>query len=258
MIYRLMLASAAAAAMAFAAAGPAAAQGSASDQGWTGFYAGVNLGGVWGDTSANAHVVSGSGTTAIPPADIAAIAATPKSSSNKAGFSGGIEGGYDYQWGNNLLLGAETDFVSFDTRKTSTSTTPSVVTTAPQAVYTVNQSVHTDWLWTFRPRVGYVSGPWLLYGTVGVGVSNLRYELDYNDARGHVGAQQATNTKAGLVWGFGGGYRIMRNWSVKAEYLYADLGKLSSTASNANGYLNFETNTTVKANLIRVGLDYRF
>ncbi len=257
MIYRLMLASAAAAAMALAAAHPAAAQAPA-DQGWTGFYAGVNLGGVWGDTSANAHVVSGSGTTRIPAADIAAIASTPKSSSNHAGFSGGIEGGYDYQWGSNLLLGLETDFQSFAVSRDSTSVTPSVVTTSPQAIYTVNQNVHTDWLWTLRPRVGYVSGPWAIYGTVGVAVSNLRYELDYSDGLGHTGAQQATNSKAGLVWGFGGGYRLMRNWSVKAEYLYSDLGKLSSSASNANGYLNFETNTTVKANLIRVGLDYRF
>ncbi len=31
--------------------------------------------------------------------------------------------------------------------------------------YTINQSVSTSWLFTARPRIGYVYNNWLFYGT---------------------------------------------------------------------------------------------
>src|SRR5438128_2669283 len=105
-MYRHLCFSAAALALAaFGAAAPASAQ----DTSWTGWYVGGNAGGSWSDTSTGTVATSGGGTVVIPPADIAAVSALSKESSNDSGFAGGIEGGYNWQsdW---LLLGIETEY----------------------------------------------------------------------------------------------------------------------------------------------------
>jgi opacity protein-like surface antigen len=45
---------------------------------------------------------------------------------------------------------------------------------------------------------------------------------------------------------------------VKGEYLYVDLGHASETFATPNGYAEFTTKAKVKANIVRVGVDYRF
>jgi outer membrane immunogenic protein len=79
---------------------------------WTGFYAGVNAGGLW--NSPNATAVDWSRLT-LPGnfANATAFLSIPQPNfawSNKAGFIGGGQVGYNWQITDRIVVGVETDF----------------------------------------------------------------------------------------------------------------------------------------------------
>jgi outer membrane immunogenic protein len=51
---------------------------------------------------------------------------------------------------------------------------------------------------------------------------------------------------------------ISPNWSVKAEYLYVDLGSQSVTAQSSSPGFFFTARDPFRENVVRVGLDYKF
>ena len=64
----------------------------------------------------------------------------------------------------------------------------------------------------------------------------------------------AQKTKMGYAIGLGVEYAMMTNWSMKLEYLYVDLGKFDcGIACGAS-----PDNVSFNANLVRVGVNYRF
>jgi outer membrane immunogenic protein len=75
-----------------------------------------------------------------------------------------------------------------------------------------------------------------------------------------------SNTKAG--WTAGGGVEagLWGNWSIKAEYLYVDFGRISANSTNLTAFtppISFPTNVfthsvNLKANIARLGVNYRF
>jgi len=239
---------------------PAIAQ--AQEQGvWNGWYVGGNIGGAWGDNSQKATVSPGSGAVVIPPADVAVINSGSASSSNKSGFTGGIEGGYDYRMGD-WLLGLETDFVALDLnqRQSNTFQSPIVTPGLQPATYTLSQRAKTNWMWSVRPRVGYVAGPWLVYATGGLAVTDVKATVDFSDNRtpANVVRSEKSSTKTGWIAGLGAGYAITPQWSLKGEWLYSDFGSISTTATSAAGFVNLTSDTKVRSNIFRVGADYRF
>ncbi|MGH6684170.1 MAG: outer membrane protein, partial [Pseudolabrys sp.] len=99
------------------------------------------------------------------------------------------------------------------------------------------------WLSTIRGRFGYVAGTWMPYVTGGFAFGNL-------DTCENVTCHSDTHTG----WTVGGGVeaKLPANWSVKVEYLYADLGSHSS-------YFLFVPHTaSLTENIARVGLNYKF
>lgn len=234
-----------------AAAAPAAAQDTGS---WNGFYVGANLGADWGDTSTHTTATAGS----ISPIDLGRINAGSSNSSNKTGFTGGVEAGYNYQMGS-WLLGVETDFGAFDVSQRTSRTIQSGL--LPPATLTASQRLSTDWIWTLRPRVGYVSGPWLFYGTGGLAMTDVKYSMQYADTLtpSHTAGMSISDTKTGWVAGLGAAYQFMPQWSVKGEWLYADFGHVrGSTTATPTGFVTFDSEGKVKANLLRIGVDYKF
>jgi outer membrane immunogenic protein len=103
-----------------------------------------------------------------------------------------------------------------------------------------------DWLGTARARLGYAGWNNLLpYVTGGAAFGNIK---------GTVGGASVTKTNIGWTAGAGLEYAFLGAWSAKVEYLYADLGKATCPA----GTCTFDTDVKFKANLVRVGLNYRF
>ena len=247
---------ASAAAAAVAVAAPASAQTSTATPYWGGWYVGANAGGSWGNTTLRTQVTPGPNAGALPAADAAAISAASRDTSNKAGFTGGGQAGYNYVYNNQWLFGGEVDGGGMDIRSAATRPVPSPVT--PAVVYTIDQSVSSGWIVTLRPRVGYIYSNMLFYGTIGFAWANIKYQaaLSSNATPQRLTAESNT-TKTGFAGGVGVGYAIDQHWSARGEWLYADLGH--ANAANVSGtYATVRADDNVAANLVRVGVDYRF
>ncbi|MGH6683927.1 MAG: outer membrane protein [Pseudolabrys sp.] len=104
-----------------------------------------------------------------------------------------------------------------------------------------------DWLATVRGRLGYAGlGAVLPYITGGGAAGDIKTSESV----------LGSTTKTKIGWTVGGGleYAVWANWSVKAEYLYVDLGSSDCGLScgAAGDSVNFHTH------LIRGGVNYRF
>jgi outer membrane immunogenic protein len=84
----------------------------------------------------------------------------------------------------------------------------------------------------------------MLYGTGGVAWGNVTTPpLD-----------GLNGWRAGWAAGAGAEYALPRNWSVKVEYRYSDLGRASSFDPN----LNSTDDNKLNFHAIRLGASYRF
>jgi outer membrane immunogenic protein len=103
-----------------------------------------------------------------------------------------------------------------------------------------------NWLATGRARVGYAGwGNWMPYLTGGVAAGNVKVST---------AVAEASVTRVGWTAGLGGEYAFTPNWSLRAEYLYVNLGDFDcSTACAVTG-----SNVSLKTNLVRGGLNFRF
>lgn len=110
-----------------------------------------------------------------------------------------------------------------------------------------NCETKNSWLATARARLGYAGwNNWLPYFTGGLAMGDIK-------ATNSV-LSSAQKTKMGYAIGLGVEYAMMTNWSMKLEYLYVDLGKFDcGIACGAS-----PDNVSFNANLVRVGVNYRF
>jgi outer membrane immunogenic protein len=190
---------------------------------WTGWYVGLNAGGTWGtsqiSTSTSAAVAN---PIAFNPATIAIINNVGAPANiNTSGFTGGAQGGYNYQMGQ-WLVGIEADFEFFRSKG-------SINAVDPTGTVTLNSSFSTNWLFTARPRLGFISNNWLFYGTGGLAVTRISAAWNLG-----VGATVSENTSAPTTkagWVVGGGVETMLpgKWLIGVEYLYVNFGSVSAT-----------------------------
>jgi opacity protein-like surface antigen len=76
---------------------------------WAGIYAGATAGGAWGSLDPQTTAINN--TYFGPAADVAAVNATGMQSITPSSFTGGLEAGYNWQWGG-LVGGLEVDLES--------------------------------------------------------------------------------------------------------------------------------------------------
>jgi outer membrane immunogenic protein len=234
---------------------------------WTGFYVGGYVGGATGSFDPTTSTVFSSAgwfnTTSVP-----VINAAGQQSITPTGFTGGFEAGYNWQV-NKLVLGVEGDIGAFHLSGNS-----SAGATYPccAAAFAIASSASTDWLSTVRGRVGVAYNNLLFFGTGGVAFTDLKGNFAFADnctagtCSGGPTLESAavSNTKAGFAAGGGVEAGLGNHWSVKAEYLFVDFGTVSTTAlisPQVNGLSNnnpFTHSIDLKANIGRVGLNYRF
>lgn len=241
---------------------------------WTGFYIGGNAGYSWGRASTdgtltgtqNVSVFRTAGPDLLSSTNTVLAALPLTGRANVDGFIGGGQAGYNWQRGT-WLFGLEGDIQYSDQRGSA-----DVCLVAGCAVGTgiLTANYKLDWFGTVRGRVGFLpTERILLYATGGL-------------AYGHLSATAPLiplswgSTRAGWTIGAGAEAAIDRNWSVKLEYLYMDLGDVGSSGASATGVVNqlntpllgqnTVTTTTLTSsfrtkftdNIVRVGLNYRF
>jgi outer membrane immunogenic protein len=235
---------------------------------WTGWYIGGNVGYGWGRErgeltgTQNVSVFRTAGPTLISSVNTPFTAIS--SGSNADGIIGGAQVGYNWQ-NSNWLFGLETDIQGSDQHSNSSFC---LLAGCPVGAVISGANYKLDWFGTVRGRVGFLpTQKVLLYATGGL-------------AYGQISADALAvpfgwgDTRVGWTVGAGAEVAIDRNWSVKFEYLYMDLGSFggSSSATVVTNALNtpapaFNTVTTTSItgsntrftdNIVRVGINYRF
>jgi len=229
---------------------------------WTGWYVGGNVGAAWGKFT-NSYTAPGNPNPPnFIPTDAAAISANGSNVITPAGFIGGFQAGYNYQI-QKVVLGIEADIDFLGLGKSASS---SVV--APVAGPTTSTtSINAPWLFTLRPRVGIAVGQALIYATGGLAVAevNLSETNTFSPLFSAAGTDALSTSQARAGWTVGGGaqYRINKRWSIKAEYLYVDLGTLNASSSGPSPYfgnpaiINYSHSLNVTEQIVRVGANFK-
>jgi outer membrane immunogenic protein len=225
---------------------------------FTGFYAGANIGGALGGSK---YLETPNGAFGPAAADVAGVGT---SSASPRGVLGGLEAGYNWQFGR-FVLGIETDFSGWDMSSNSGGTAqgtppPGFGPAGSLINYSSSGTVTSNWLYTLRPRVGFANGNMLTYLTAGLAVTNLRFSESITFGTGAPTLTGSTSTTV-AGWTAGGGveYALSYNWFIKAEYLYASFS--NQNAAQVVGSFPTLTGTAtanLNANIIRGGFDYRF
>jgi len=114
------------------------------------------------------------------------------------------------------------------------------------AIGTATLSSKLDSISTLRARVGYAADNWLFYGTGGVAITketaNITSSTFVCSAPGNPSCSSLSDLHLGLAAGAGLEYGITQNLSTKFEYLWVGAGAVN----------------TMKANIVRLGVNYRF
>ncbi|MGB8277764.1 MAG: outer membrane beta-barrel protein [Methylovirgula sp.] len=227
---------------------------------WTGFYVGITAGAAWGSFDPRTSTF---GDSYMPPADAAAVTSAGTQSINPLGFATGGEAGYNWQTGP-FLIGFETDLQALHLTGAANSGAVGYPS-APGSQFVVSSYADSNWLFTARPRIGFVApNNWLLYATGGLAVAQLNSDFLFTDNVSHVEeAGKIDTTKVGFVVGGGIEAPLTDRLSLKAEYLYAHFGTtVASVTANslATAYPGqiFSHSGDLSANIVRVGLNYRF
>ena len=241
---------------------------------WTGFYVGVNAGGIWSSGSRNA--------TLIDPGVVWLSNYFPGGiGNNQSGFIGGGQAGYNWQSGA-FVFGVETDFDGTSLGKTfnyASAPFGSVINGVPIPTALVGDSLYVhakanlDWLGTARGRVGFVATPdnrLMFYGTGGFayagGSSNFNV---YDQTQGFFWGGSPSSSRTGWTLGAGVEYAITNNITIKGEYLYVDLGSQSITTTGNLAAINFfnaaglplpyaTAKINYDASIFRAGVNYKF
>jgi len=254
---------------------------------WTGFYVGVNAGYEWaastGVDTTSVNVFSLAGLNGAIGSETSALA-TGAGSLKAAGFIGGGQIGYNYQFSNSFVAGLEVDIDgiastgSHDTFSQSGFVPGSVgIGGGPvSAVGALGWTKSVDYLGTLRARIGYLVTPTLLvYGTGGLAWgetttgTSIAETLGYTDTPSPYGTFGSTTTTR-VGWTAGGGLEWMffPNWSFKVEYLYYDLGNVTYNTAPLLQFGAFgtllettsvlHTTSHFNGNVVRAGINYHF
>ncbi len=249
---------------------------------WTGMYVGVNAGYSWGkadsDTSATTttrtRVFRTAGANLVSDTTATGAPTLLGGNADVNGWLGGAQIGYNLQL-NNWVVGVETDFQWSNEKGNSTACLP---TSCAAGADFATAETKLDWFGTLRARAGLLVTPTvLLYATGGLAYGHVDSSLTAGTI-GNPATSVVSDKSTKLGWVAGGGVEaaLNRNWLVRAEYLYMDLGEvanMSQTVSSSTNQLNtpqagFNTQTDSTTNgvartqfidhIFRVGLNYKF
>ncbi len=225
---------------------------------WCGLYVGVNGGYAWGNT--HVHVLP------LPSPQDFVYLADQTFDPNASGGVGGFQGGYNWQFGNLLVVGAEGDF-QFTSVDGNELQTPVIQANGAPLIMTGMEgnyvSVHEkmDWFATLRARVGTtaIDPQWLVFITGGLALGHVEGSGDV--VLPLVGSYPASVDDIRTGWVIGGGveWAFAECWSFKAEYLHVEFGSESINADQVPpspvyqvGY-SFDTMVDV----VRVGVNFK-
>lgn len=224
-----------------------------------------NLDGVFTDT-----VTTAASTDAFAPGfcDGAAQTAVPANGCNKddRGVEGSVRAGYDWQFGS-FVAGVVAEWSAMDVSDTVTgfSSTP--------ANYVFKRELND--MAALRARVGFATGPALLYITGGAAYGGIENSFRTTNAANSFTVQSDEDDADGWQAGAGLEWRLAPNLSITGEYLYTNLtpgdyvvqaGNSGTTpatnpfilAPNTIGTDITRSNDEIELHALRIGMNVRF
>lgn len=254
----------------------------AAPHNWTGFYIGVNGGYGWSDRTVD-----------YTPNDAAILRWTcgvftfytcpPPASFNSNGAVAGGQIGYNWQLNTNWLVGVEADFDWSGIKGTGISNSITGPAGPPGTPTTFVTDESVKYFGTVRGRLGFIpTAPLLIYATGGLAYGKVTENSVMNESTGGFGATfggfgflcvagpncfvgSSSKVLTGWTVGAGGEYMITDHVTLKAEYLYVDLGNMDSfnavatNSSSAPNPSSFSVNTSsVRFSVVRAGLNWKF
>ncbi len=253
---------------------------------WTGFYIGLNGGGLWSNDDAvnttsrdlfGNSGLSGGVVYGIAAADLATFSLNDSYES----FIGGGQMGYNWEiW--RIVFGPEVDIQGV-TEGDHRAKADSSIDVPGFAGFPILQeatvSKRMDYLGTVRGRIGFTITPCLLiYGTGGLAYGQVdartgirQFVENDEEFLPNVYGGSGSFSAAEAGWTAGGGLEFMfwKRWSVKAEYLYYDLGTASYHLKHMNNFNSDvpptlftstgpTSSTKFDGNIVRAGLNFHF
>ena len=192
------------------------------DHNWDGLYFG-------------GHVGLGLGKASATLSDTAFVSA----GNRFGGPIGGVQFGYNYLLPSRVLLGWEVD-ASFPNYIASNSVVAGLATAQNQV------TEQFDYLATARGRIGYAFGPWLFYGTGGVGLMGGRFLNDVPFGE----EEKVLRSRFGGVAGAGVEYAFDPSWTLRLEYLYGRFANANVGFPSGANY-----SSSADFNMLRLGLN---
>jgi outer membrane immunogenic protein len=196
---------------------------------WTGFYAGVELGAKWADTTWTTTSLSSGG--GFFPVD----ASSPRNY-DPSGFRWGGYVGYHWQVFSQWLWGVEADWAGANKTDTAAGIPGCTIgCPSPPGPGADTSSVKMGWDASVRARLGYLVTPDILaYATGGIAWQRVEASATCQHSGPDplcfalAGDPFATGTNSKILtgWTVGGGleYRIYGNWLLRGEYRYSNFG----------------------------------
>jgi len=200
---------------------------------WDGPYVGLNVGGRWLNDRIS--------TTALP------TGSTFSGTLNTWGAMGGLQAGYNWQFGN-VVAGVEVDANVLGAGSTQTNSGLGITDSIKSPGF----------LLTVRPRLGWAfDHRTLVYGTAGYAFETVQV----NDSVIFGGPTSALSDVIGRQsgWTAGGGleYAFSRGVSAKIEYLYVGLGTISSLVPTPGApFASVNVAHKLSDNIVRAGVNF--
>jgi outer membrane immunogenic protein len=253
----------------------------ASAYNWTGWYVGGNAGYGWSDgpcfafspdNTAGGFLLNGFGTEGIN---------VHSGCFNTSGFLGGGQLGYNWQFQKVWVASIEADINYSNVRGSGSFPATLVLPSSPSQPALVAAGEKLDWFGTVRARLGVLPMERLLvfatgglaYGETNRNSSVTTLGAGFNQGVNPDGSSiscvtgacvggAGSRTSAGWTAGGGLEYAIWNNVTVKAEYLYVNLGNQTihlTTVPPASGNGSIAAGFSDAAfNMVRVGINYKF
>jgi len=211
---------------------------------WTGFYVGGNVGSGWGQND----------TTLFAPPLLLNAGAIPLASQGERGLLGGIQAGYNYQWGP-IVLGIEgiADWMNLK------GTTQCTILGASFACAATIQRIED-----LGARIGFAVDKSLLYVRSGAAWAETNFTMSAGSANTSPLSVSTPIPRFGAFLGAGIEYAFLPNWSAKLEYDFYDFGSKTSSIPFSFVFVGIPINTAgslnsdLTAQTIKFGVNYRF
>lgn len=218
---------------------------------WSGFYAGGQIGGSWGDGSFERDVKANNDRWPDKYVD-SKISELKKKSINDGNFIGGIFAGYNYQFQNNIVAGIDADFTWLDNTSRSNENIPF----GESRIDGYRSKVKQDWMAAVRARLGYAYDRFLPYIAGGVAFTDIEYKHrifgDVTDIR-FDDRSSLSKTRTGYTLGAGLDYAMTDHIILRAEYRYTDFGDKDFVLDDF-----YVRNVETKSHDLRFGVAYKF